>query len=158
MKDKACRAGVSLIEVIIVMGIFVVLAAAVRFFPIEYFYAQSLEDDASKIVFTLRGAYNRAVTQDQASAWGVRFVNGASGVDYYQVFKGDSFATGTVVERINLNESIQFTTPPAASSTDVLFAKMSGLPTGGGSIIISVITEASSSKMITVLPNGQIQY
>lgn len=152
------RAGISLVEVLIVMGIFTILAASIRFLPIGYFYEQSLADDAAKIAFTLRGAHDRAVTQEQQNSWGVHFVNGATGVDYYQVFSGSSFASGTVIERVNLNETIRFTTPPVASSTDVLFAKMTGLPTGAGSIIISIITRPSSSKTITVLANGQIQY
>lgn len=152
------RAGISLIEIIVVMGIFAVLAASLRFFPIDYFYARSLEDDATKIAFALRGARDRSITQESASAWGVHFENGPTGGDYFQVFKGDAFASGTVAERINLNETVQFTAPPSSSSTDVLFSKVAGLPTGGGSIIISLIAKPSVSKTITVLANGQIQY
>lgn len=158
MINRTNRMGFSLMEIIVVMGIVAVLVASIRFFPVGYFYAQSLDDDAAKIAFTLRGAHDRAVNQEQASAWGVHFVNDASGVDYYQVFKGDTFASGTVVERVNMNETIQLVSPPSASSTDILFAKMTGLPTGSSSIIISMITKPSSSKTITVLANGQIQY
>lgn len=152
------RAGVTFVELIVVMGILVLLAATIRFFPIDFFYAQSLSDDAAKVAFTLRGAHDRSVAQESASAWGVHFVNDATGVDYYQVFKGDTFAAGTVTERINLNETIQFANPPSASTTDVMFAKMSGLPTGAGSIIISLRTTPSTTKTITILGSGQIQY
>lgn len=152
------RTGLSLIEIIVVMSIFIVLAASIRLFPIDYFYEQSLNDDAAKIAFTLRGAHDRAVAQERQNAWGVHFVNGPTGIDYYQVFVGSTFAGGTVVERVSLNETIKFDTPPASSSTDIIFSKMSGLPTGASSIIISIITKPSSSKTITVLANGQIQY
>lgn len=158
MIRRTNASGFSLVEVIVVMGIFVMIIASIRFFPIDYFYARSLEDDAAKIAFTLRGARDRAIAQEQASAWGVHFVNGASGVDYYQVFKGNTFASGTVVERVNISEAIQLTSPPSASSTDIVFAKMTGLPTGASSIIISIIKKPSSSKTITVPGNGQIQY
>lgn len=152
------RAGVTMVELIVVMGIFVLLAASIRFFPMEYFYAQSMDNDAAKIAFVLRGAHDRAVMQEQESAWGVHFVNEATEADYYEVFSGDDFASGTVIERVNLNEAIEFVQPPTASTTDVLFSKMTGLPTGAGSIIISIITKPSVSKTITVLGNGQIQY
>ncbi len=145
-------------ELIVVMGIFIVMAATIRFFPIDYFYTRSLDDDASKISFALRGAHDRAVTQDSGSAWGVHFVNPASGTDYYQVFKGDTYAAGTVVEQINLNETVQFTNPPTSSSTDVLFSKIYGLPSGTGSIIISLISKPTMTHVVNVLASGQIQY
>lgn len=140
------------------MSIFIILAASVRFFPIDFFYARSLDDDAAKIAFALRGAHDRAVNQEQASAWGVRFTNNASGGDFYQVYKGDSFPSGTVVERVSLNETVQMTSPVSGATADVQFAKMTGLPTGAGSIIISLIAKPSVSKTITVLSNGQVQY
>jgi hypothetical protein len=143
---------------IIVMGIFIVLAATVRFFPIDFFYARSLDDDAAKIAFTLRGARDRSVTQQDAGAWGVHFVNPASGGDYYQVFRGDTYAVGTVVEQINLNETVQFTTPPVSSSTDVLFSKINGLPSGASSVILSLISKPATTHTVTVLTSGQIQY
>lgn len=147
-----------MIELVVVMGIFIMLAATVRFFPIDFFYAQSLNDDAAKIAAVLRGARDRSVTQEAASAWGVHFVNNATGPDYYQVFRGDNFATGTVTERVNLNETVQFVSPPSASTTDVMFSKMSGLPTGASSIIISLIARPSNSKTLTIVGSGQIQY
>lgn len=148
----------SLIEIIVVMGIFVVLAASIRFFPIDYFYAQSLNDDATKVAFALRGARDRAVAQEAGSKWGVHFVNNATGGDYYQVFKGDTFISGAVIERINLNETVQFISPPSASSTDVIFSKLNGLPTGASSIIISLISEPTNIKTITVRGTGQVDY
>ena len=157
-EKRKMKEGMSLVELIIVMGIFVVLVASIRFFPIDYFYARSLEDDAAKIAFTVRGTRDRAVAQDSGSAWGVHFVNDATGADYYQVFKGDTFASGTVVERINLNETVQFISPPQAASADVLFSKLSGLPTGTSSLIISLISDPTNTKTISVLGAGQIDY
>lgn len=155
---KKYRSGLSLMEVIIVMGIFVVLVTTIRFFPIDFFYTRSLDDDAAKIAFSLRGARDRAITQTDASAWGVHFVNATSGLDYYQVFKGDTYGAGTVVERINLNETVQFSNPPAVSSTDVMFSQIDGLPSGAGSIIIALISKPATIRTVTVLGNGQIQY
>lgn len=155
---KKTERGITMIELVVVMGIFAILAVSVRFFPIDLFYAKSLDDDATKIAFALRGAHDRAVAQEGASAWGVHFVNGPSGGDYYQVFEGDSFAAGVVAERVNLNETVQFLTPPSSSSSDVLFAKMTGLPSGASSLIISLVSKPSATKTISILSNGQIQY
>lgn len=152
------RAGISLMEIIVVIGIFAVLAASVSFFPAGFFREKSLGDDAVKIAFTLRSARNRAVAQESGSKWGVHFVNNASGGDYYQVFKGDAFASGTIVERINLNESVQFVSPASAASIDVLFEKMSGLPPGASTIIISLIGDPTKTKTITIFGNGQVDY
>ena len=145
-------------ELIVVMGRFALLAGAIKFFPIDFFYARSLDDDAAKVAFTLRGAHDRSVTQDSASAWGVHFVNPASGGGYYQVFKGDTFGTGTVVEKINLNETIQFASPPSASSTDVMFSKIYGLPSGASFIILSIISKPATIHTVTILTSGQTQY
>lgn len=153
------RSGVTLMELVVVMGMFIVVAAAVRFFPVDFFYNRSIEDDAAKIAFTLRGARDRAIVQDTGNAWGVHFVNqaGTQG-DYYEVFKGDTYGTGTVVEKVNLNETVQFSLPVVASSTDILFAKVTGLPSGAGSVIISLISKQTTTRTINVLTSGQIQY
>jgi type II secretory pathway pseudopilin PulG len=156
--EKGYRDGMTMVELLVVMGILIILATAVRFFPIGFFYTQSINDDAMKIAFTLRGARDRSVVQKDASAWGVHFVNATGGVDYYQVFKGDTYGTGTVVERVELNGTVQFLTPPSASSTDVMFSKIYGLPSGAGSLILSLISRPATTKTVTVLANGQIQY
>ena len=127
-------------------------------FPVGYFYARSLDDDATKIAFALRGAHDRAVAQEAGSAWGVHFVNTAGGDDYYQVFRGDTYALGTIVEKININNVVHFTVPPDASSTDIVFAKQSGLPTGGGSLIIALRSDPTKTKTITIMGTGQISY
>lgn len=152
------RSGLTLIELLVVMGIAIVMAAAIGFFPIGFFYTRSLDDDASKIAFTLRGARDRAVVQQDAGAWGVHFVNPPTGGDYYQVFRGDTYGTGTVIEKIALNETVQFTVPPVSSTTDVLFSKIYGLPSGASSVIISLISKPATTHTVTILASGQIQY
>ncbi len=155
---QSSATGFTLVELLIVMGILVVMAMALKFFPIDYFYEKSLADDAAKIAFMLRATRDKSITQDSGGQWGAHFVNPASGVGYYNVFMGTSYAGGSVVSTTTLNETSQFVSPPSASSTDVLFAPVSGLPSGAGSIILSIIAKPATTKTITIMSSGQVQY
>jgi len=150
--------GFVVIELIIVIAFVVILSALAWPFYKGIIARTPVENTARDVVEVLRRAQTKAHGSEMNSTWGVHFVNGATGTDYYEVFKGDTFASGTVVERINLNETVQFISPPQAASADVLFSKLSGLPTGTSSLIISLISDPTNTKTISVLGAGQIDY
>ena len=119
--------------------------------------ASQLQSDAEEIAYALRGARDNSVNQKNSDEWGVHFDNAASPTGFFAVFEGANYASGKNIVRTNLSSSVIFKNPPVASSTDIIFSKMAGLPSSAASIIIS-LNNSSSTKAITVNSSGEISY
>lgn len=149
--------GISLVELLIVIGIIVIMAVVLTPQLLGYYFKSQLTGDTAKIASTLRAARDKSITQEDATQWGVHFVNPSSGLDYYILFKGASYP-GTDVKRINLNPNVIFASIPSGSSTDRIFSKMIGLPSSTSSIIISLTNDSNASSTISITSSGEIQY
>jgi len=139
------------------MGIVVIIAVFLTPQFLGFFYQSQLEGDVSKITAVLRGARDKSITQEDGFGWGVHFVNSGGAGGHYILFKGGSYP-GVDVSRINLNSNINFSSIPSGSSTDVIFSKMFGLPSGVNSLIISVISRPDLFSIINITSSGEIQY
>lgn len=158
MHIRSAMRGFTFIEILITIGILAVLAVVGTLNLFGYSQGRILQDEAAKIAFVLRNAHDKSVAQADGEQWGVHFSNPVSGSDFYEIFKGDNYATGAVVTHVSLSKNIVFTAPPSGSSTDVIFSQVSGLSQEINSIIISLGSNAASSSTIIVNTNGQIQY
>ncbi len=134
-----------------------VLAAvgSVSFFS---FYAQNnLNLTVNEIIFLLRNAQNRSITQENGSNWGVHFENPSGQNDFYALFQGAAYSSGNTVLRANLRPAVQFNNPSSGASKDIIFNPISGLPTASATVIISLKSDSSGAKTIIINANGQIQ-
>src|SRR3989338_11284164 len=127
------RYGFTLVELLIVIAIFTVIAA----FSIPF--AQTLQSSsdakthADVVLTMLRRAHDLSVTGRNASGWGVYFDSGTASVILY---RGNSYvARDTAFDEI-------YSLPPTLTvspsfGSDVSFGAYSGLPTTAGTVTIS---------------------
>ena len=156
--------GFTLIELLISVGLLVIIAVVGVINLVGYRSRLDLDHASQEIVIVLRDAQNRSLSQEAASAqgsggrWGVYFENPATSTDFYDLFWGATYATGTVVSRAILSSSIQFDTPASGSSSTIVFSPVIGLPNASTTIKISTVSNAAVSSTITINSNGQIQF
>ena len=146
--------GFTLVETLIVVTI---LAGLVGFTFVELakFKARhSFDLDSESLVAALSNAQSKAIQQENGSTWGVRFTNGVQNT--YAIFSGTTFSTSTVVTEENLSAVSVYTNPPSSSSTDVVFNKLTGAPSGGGKSIAIQRLGGSEIYTITVSSIGKI--
>jgi prepilin-type N-terminal cleavage/methylation domain-containing protein len=153
MNKKKRQRGLTLLEILLVMAILGILAAA----GIGIFYgsvrSQELGITSDMIVSDLRLARSKAMTGEDRRNWGVHFVNDES--DYYELFSspGDyDDASKSVNATIYLSGAVSFTAPAASSSA--VFSKIIG--TLGATETITIISSANESRTVTVTPLGNI--
>ena len=136
--------GFTLIELLIALGITTILGAIGTSNYFSYQSVQTIEAAASELEGTIRDTHQRAVSQDNSSAWGIYFVNTADGTnDYYEVFYGDNYASGTVLTRTTLASDLEFLLPTSGISEEVLFAKSTGLSDTDHTITIISVRDTS---------------
>ena len=158
LKANQANTGFSLIEVITALAILVIMGSVAFLGLYNYRLRRGLEWDVQKISAAIREARNRSVTQLDGNQWGVHFENPTSTPDFYQVFFGASYATGTPTgNRITLNNGIVFLNPSSSSSEDIIFSKVSGLPVSAISVAIGLIS-GSASTTINIDGQGKVSY
>lgn len=130
--------GFTLIELLIAVGITTILGGIGTANYFNYQTIQVIDSAANELSGTLRDAYQRAVSQDNSSAWGVYIVNTPDDEnDYYELFYGDSYATGQVLVRSNLANGLTFLVPTTGTAKEILFAKSTGLTSADHTITIA---------------------
>jgi len=164
-KEIRERSAFTLVELLITIGILAILAGIGFISIVNYREQQDLTSTTQEIVEVLRNAQNRSLSQEATSttgtggSWGVYFENpNGDGNDFYELFQGSSYASGTVVSRSNLPFNVQFNIPASGSSSTVIFSPITGLPDSATTIKISLISNPTSSSTIMVNANGKIQY
>lgn len=144
----------TLVEVIIVVAILTALLGTAYVELSGFKNRHSFDLDAESLVAALSNAQSKAIQQENGSAWGVRFENGAQ--DTYAIFSGTTFSASGVVTEENLSAASVYTSPPNASSTDVVFNKLTGAPLGGEKSIAVQRSGGSEIYTITVSSIGKI--
>lgn len=149
----------TLIELLIVISITAVLATVGAMNLISHRRERDVNFTIQEIITVLRNSQDRSIAQEEGSRWGVYFNNptGDSN-DFYELFKGVSYASGTVASKIALRSNIQFDTPSSNSSSTVIFTPITGLPDASATIKISLISAPTTSSTIIINTNGEIQY
>jgi len=114
--------------------------------------------EIEKIVAYLRGARDRAITLQEDSSWGLRFVNNTATDDVYYLFKGLSFSSSAIVETRYFSKKTQLLVPPTGSTTDIIFIKGTGAVNASTTIVVQSKTRSVFFGAITINSLGQINY
>lgn len=114
--------------------------------------------EVEKIATYLRSVRDRAISGEDDSSWGVRFVNNVSGDDVYYSFKGLSFSSTSIVETRFLSKKTQLTIPAVGSTTDIIFIKGSGNVVATSTIRVQSRTNQSFFGDIQINSRGLINY
>lgn len=141
----------TLIETLVVVAILAALTTTAFVSLANYKNRHALDLDAEEIASALSNAQNKAIQQEGGSAWGVRFINGTT--DYYQIFKGSSYAASGVISSSQLSGTSVFTNPASGTNLDVVFATRTGNPTTGGGAVV-VIKQSGSSNVYSIFASN----
>lgn len=143
--------GFTLLEVLLVTAILVVMATVATGYYRNYAKSVELNQSANEILAELKLARQKAIAGEDDKKWGIRFDNGTD--DKYELFStATDYVSGTIVETVFLKGGVAFTAPPSASSTDVLFNKI----TGSANNAAITISSEGNTKTITVTGVGNI--
>lgn len=139
--------GFSLIEMIVVMGMMLVVFYFSVPYGINFYRSQMLEAARGNIINALEQARHNAILQKNDSNFGVTLSQVANS---YVVFQGTAYGTRAVDqdEIFPLSADIAYT-----GLTDVIFYKLTGLPSATGTISL---TYGTVSKTILIGDSGGI--
>lgn len=162
-KEKHCSlergyAGFTIIEILVILAIVAAVALFGGLSLYGVFKEKAIESDATRMAFSLRAAREKAISQEGGSQWGAHFESSVNSSGFYAVFSGPAFIPGTSAVYKNLDASVRFINPAPGNSLDIIFSKVYGLPSTSTSIIISLKSDISRQKIISVSQNGEIQY
>lgn len=148
--------GLTLIELLIVIGILVLIGTVGIVSLSGYRSRQDLDLSARRIVNALRDAQQRAITQEAESQWGIRFQGVDSGKDLFHLFSGPSFTAAT--STYDLPPTIEFADLGGNKTLDVVFSKLTGLPTSTAEVKIRLAGDTSVTQTISVSSAGRVSY
>jgi len=150
--------GFTLIEILISVSILVVILG---FGFSSYLGArnhQALRSQVDVLVVDIRETMSRAKAQEDGAQWGIRFENPTGvGNDYYDIWQGGSYATGTITKHVTLGTGIDFSEPADGTSTDIIFSKATGLPQASSTISFAS-TRSKDTGDITLGAFGTLTY
>lgn len=149
--QKKSRAGFSLIELIIVIGIISLMVLGLMAI-VKNQTLGNLEGDALIVATRIKEAQTRSITGIDGAQWGIQFDNTGS-VAWYALFKGAVYSSA--IQLYYLSNAVTFTTPAGGTSSTVLFQKLDG-KTSDATIVLKLVTDATQTKTITVSQNGNL--
>ena len=152
---KISNQGLTLIEILISIAIISLLGTTVLLSFSGYRQRQVLESSVRSLAATLRDANKKAINQDQGKEWGVHFERALSGRDFYAIFNGPVYLTP--VQIVYLPFALRFI-DPASGSKEIIFEKLTGLPSMATNIVIALTSNVAVSQTVTIDGVGKIQY
>lgn len=149
--------GLTMYEVILVMGITAILAAVGTINFVGFKRAQDLQLTRNEIVSVLRNAQDRSITQVEETSWGVRVENPTSDRGVFELFRGATYNPANVIARHTLRSGIEFTEPAPGTSDDITFTGITGEVGSQKTIQLRIVNNPLSSSTITMYQNGRIE-
>lgn len=167
MEDGACRdksgfvsrsrsAGFTLIELLIVLVFISILSSVGIGYYFNYYRQTLLKSAAETMSSFVYIVQQKAIGQEETSQWGIHFENplGAE-KPFYASFKGATYATP--IEKMFLDNALDFEYPADGTSVDIVFSKISGKPSPAEykKVYLKLAT-GESMKALRVSPLGVI--
>lgn len=152
---KKGEIGVTLVELVIVLGILLLLVSGIR--PLVGVNVSSqVNESASQIIGAFRMARERASARVNNSAHGVYLSINANGVDSMTLYQGSSYALRDSNYDLTTTFDAGINVVTTLSGTEANFARQIATPSTTGTI---TVTHASGgiSKIITLGATGKIE-
>lgn len=151
--------GFTLLEVILTLAILSIISAIGFSYLGGFKSGADIEETANQIVGKLREAQGKAMAGEDNQRWGVHFYNDNTdaSLSYYEIFSGNDYVSGIIMERIYLTSlaaDVIFDMPSVGQSIDIIFSKITGAPTSAQNIVISL---QGATKTISVETSGRIK-
>lgn len=139
--------GFTLVELLLVIAVAAVIFIVAAPFSIWFYHNQLLDEARSNIINTLSQARHNAVLQKNNSEFGVKI----NSTDHnYVLFQGFSYAAK--VDEYDETYDL-LNTITASEPTEIVFAKLTGLPSATGTI---TLTYESLTKGILITDTGTV--
>jgi type II secretory pathway pseudopilin PulG len=148
------KKGYTLIEMMPVIVISIIIAAAAFTLQGKFMVNAYLDSDSEAVVQKLRVAQTRSMTGIENSEWGVYFDNAE---DKVVLFKGSNYSTRDTAfdEETEFKSSIDLSFVSLNGGGDeVIFERVSGITTQHGSVEIS--NNISEANTISISPEGTV--
>ncbi len=131
LKKLGRSGGFSLLEVLLVVGIAAIIFTFSTPYTINFYRSQIIGDVEDGIFSALQSAKHKAVLQKNDSKFGVTMSEVANS---YVLFQGSTYDSRVIEEDevFSVVNEITF-----SGLTDIVFSKLSGLPSATGTIVIS---------------------
>jgi len=134
------------VELIVVIGAAILIAAFTMPVGFRFFQTQRLDETTSDILVTLRRANNQAISQKNDSGFGVKFLPGS-----YVLFQGDSYALRVV----SYDEDFDLPVGISVIGIDeVNFSKLNGTPSFTG---VFSVHSGNDSQNVSINKYGKIE-
>lgn len=150
------RGGFTLIELLIAVGLLAVLATVVVPNFVNFQNQKSLDNAAFELMSYLQSAQQKSISQDGGSQWGVYLVTAASDRDFYKIFYGAYYSSGTVTDSVYLPPKIKFIDPAQGFSKEIIFSKLTGIPSAPATTSLMLNGSSSICKTIVINAAGLI--
>jgi Tfp pilus assembly protein FimT len=149
--------GVSLVELMVILGIMAIVSGA-AFLSIPGLISRNALNFATEnLIAYLRDTRQKSVSQEQGNKWGVHFEGVAGDADWYEIFYGADYVSGTKTARVTLSPNLKFLEPAEGFSKDIIFSKITGAA-ASTSIRISLADNESVFNTINISSVGMISY
>ncbi len=146
--------GVTLVELLVTIGILLILSAV----TIRTFHAmnssKALDTEALRIVSELNEARSLTLSSKYADRYGVHFASSS-----VTLFQGATYIAGSATNTTALLNSLTHISSInlAGGGSDVVFQRLTGKTTHSGSVTISLLSDASTSKTVTIYATGLVE-
>ncbi|GEM_PF-3438405 len=151
VKNLNSRLGYTLIEILTILGITAVVGTAALVNLPTMFRSESILDAAaSELRAQLTFAQQNSASQNLGDNWGVYLDATAAGSHNYKVFRGNSYAVGTVIQTVSLPSEVIFLSPAQGNIDEVIFEKASGDSLDPHSIILALAADNLQARYIAI--------
>ncbi len=145
--QKIDSGGLTLVELLIVIGILVLLIITSMPMAINFYKTRTMDVSLNSIVQTLRKAQLKAMSLEGDSFFGVYLTS-----EKWVLFKGNSYLTRDVAydEVFDLPKNLQL-----SGLSEIVFSKLRGTPSDTGNIILTI---DNRTETININEVGRINY
>lgn len=148
------KSGFTLPETLMVVAITVMVAAMMLFSFSTYGSTEAISKDEGRVVSTLEKARSMTLDSYNSSQYGVHFeLNTAT------IFAGTVYSAADSSNIVlNLNSKVKFENVSlAGGGSDIIFNRLSGETNQTGIVTLSLTSNATTTRAITIYATGLIQ-
>ena len=151
LKIKKSIYAFTLTELLVTIAIIATVGSAAFFYLYNFKQVNALDQAAESTIAAIRYAQNQAIAGDRGEKWGVRVEKDATGQDYFAIYFGGTFATGTTISKSPYSSGIA-----VRATEDVNFTQLSGTIPSKKTIILELAANPLINRVITINDIGAV--